>query len=301
MQIDNLIIDGTNIEFRIFHIARKSQISGVDSDNNNNQAMITSNFLQTFLKLVEKFDPINIYTSWDKRLDKSTSNFRKKILVDQYKLGRIRPHDINDMYDQEIRLIEILQSFGVKNIFPNTLEADDVCAWLSHTLEGHSVVVSADSDLLQLVTPFVSVYNLKDLITFENFKEKKNIEVGRFVLYKAIMGDKSDNISGLDGYGEVYSRRLANNWDPTKLTQEQIDIVGRNLLLMDLKVGYVHEEGEQKLYENQFNYCKGVKCDFNKFIELCEINGLTRILANQDRWKRASKRNSLVEIINTLT
>jgi len=308
MQIDNLIIDGTNLEFRIFYVARSKKTTNTEGqivfnpeDPNGEQANSTFKFLQTFLNLTEKFNPTNVYAAWDKRLTHPSTNFRKDILVDQYKAGRAKLPDIQDMYDQEVKLIEILESLGVKSIFPNVLEADDVCAWLSTILPGSTVIVSVDQDLLQLVSPTISVYNLKELITYNNFEEKKGIKPELFKLFKAIKGDPSDNITGLNGYGDVRSRKLAINWDDSNLTEEYKQIIDRNLKLIDLHYGFNFQEGEKRKYEEQLNYVKSIKGNMEKFMTLCARNGFVSILKNVDRWKHFLKRNQLTEFISNLS
>jgi DNA polymerase-1 len=308
MSVDNLIIDGTNLEFRIFCITRgykTTDESGTSVFNPDDPTGELSNstykFLQTFISLTEKFNPTNVYASWDKKLQHPSTNFRKDILVDQYKAGRVKPSDIQDMYDQEVILIEMLESLGVKNIFPNVLEADDVCAWLSTILPGKTIIVSVDQDLLQLITPNISVYNLKELITYSNFESKKGIKPELYKLFKAIKGDSSDNINGLNGYGEVRSRKLAANWDTTNVTEEVKQIVERNLKLMDLHFGFNFQEGEKQKYEEQLNYVKNVKGDIERFKNLCAKNGFVTIIENMGKWKHFIRRNDLSDFISKLS
>ena len=296
MQIDNLILDGTNIEFRTFFISRnmkRTNTAGV-------QTGCIYKFLHTYNKLVTQFNPTNVYAAWDKKLEWRSTNFRKELLQNQYKAGRSKPDDIQEMFDQEVKLIEMLETLGVMSMYPKVLEADDICAWLAKKLDGNNVVVSADQDMLQLVTPNTSVYNLKELITYENFEEKKGITPELFVLYKSIKGDTSDNIPGLRGHGEVRSKKLAKNWDKANLTSEYQSIVERNLKLIDLHYGYEYQEGEKKSYENQFNYLKSVEADINKFKSLCDEYEFKSYIENINDWKRLINRNSIIDIINKL-
>jgi len=283
---DNLIIDGTNIEFRFFFVFN---------------AEYMPRLLQSFINMIEEFNPTDVYMSWDKKIISHSTNFRKDILEGTYKAGRKRHPDIQMMYDQEIKLIEVFESLGCKTIFPNVLEADDVCAWLSTVLPGKSIIVSADHDLLQMVTPDVSVYNLKRMTTFKNFEEMKDgMSPKEFLLYKAIKGDDSDNISGVPGYGEVKSARLAKNWNASILTEENLQIVERNIRLMNLRYGFNHQEGERQKYEEQLNYVKNIQGDIVKFTELCTKYSFTECLGDLNRWKRMLKRNSIVDFINNL-
>lgn len=283
MSRDNLIIDGTNIEFSFFFVFHEAYIHRI---------------LSSIANIIEEFNPTNIYASWDKKTDHISSNFRKDILKGQYKAGRKRHPDIQIMYDQEIKLIEMLESLGVKNIFPNVLEADDVCAWLSTSLPGNNIIVSADHDLLQMVSPNVSVYNLKKMITFKNFEDVKGMTPKEFMLYKAIKGDVSDNIPGVPGYGEVKSTRLAKNWDEKVLTEENLQIVKRNIRLINLYYGFNHQEGERQKYEEQINYTKNVKGDITKFEQLCNKYNFTECINGIDRWKRILNRNNIIDTIN---
>ena len=285
MNSDNLIIDGTNIEFRFFFVFNSEYMPRL---------------LNSFINMVEEFNPTNVYASWDKKIVSHSSNFRKDILEGTYKAGRKRHPDIQMMYDREVVLIETFESLGVKNIFPNVLEADDVCAWLSTVLPGKSIIVSADHDLLQMVTPNVSVYNLKKMTTFRNFEETKGMTPKEFILYKAIKGDISDNIRGVPGYGEVKSTKLAKNWDASVLTEENLQIVERNIRLMNLRYGYNHQDGERQKYEEQLNYVKNIQGDIGKFEQLCDKYNFTECLNNLDRWKRMMKRNNIVDIIGKL-
>lgn len=296
MSIDNLIIDGTNLEFRIFFIAKSMKTVNVDGE----QTSCIYRYLQTFKKLVEKFDPMDIYAAWDKKLTRPSTNFRKELLDNQYKAGRVKYADINEMFEQEVKLIEMLETLGVKNIFPNVLEADDVCAYLSHTLPGKTVVVSVDQDLLQLITPNVSVYNLKEMITYDNFFDKKGMKPEEFKYYKAIKGDVSDNISGLEGYGDVRSKKLASSYNTANLTEEFKNIIERNLKLIDLDYGYNHQEGEKQSYENQLNYVKNINGDLDKFKSLCERYNFTTYLNDINQWRKIIKRNNIVSLINRL-
>jgi DNA polymerase-1 len=303
MSVDNLIIDGTNLEFRIFYVVqslKKNNEEGGGTESIGEEYDCTFKYLQTFYKLVEKFNPTNIYASWDKKLNWPSTNFRKELMAGQYKANNTKPAEIQEMYDQEVRLIEMLETLNVKHIYPNVLEADDVCAWLAHTLTGTNVVVSVDQDLLQLITPKTSVFNLKDLITYANFEEKKGVKPENYKLFKAIKGDPSDNIAGLDGYGEVRSRKLAENWSTSTLTEEYNKIVERNLKLIDLEYGYNYQSGERQKYEEQLNYLKNSKGDFAKFLVLCAKYDFRTILANVAKWRGIANRNNFIDFINRL-
>ena len=134
----------------------------------------------------------------------------------------------------------------------------------------------------------------------ENFEEKKGVKVEHYKLYKAIKGDASDNIIGLDGYGEVRARKLASNWSEATLTPEFNQIVERNLKLIDLHYGYNFQPGERQKYEEQLNYLRDVKGDIAKFKTLCTKYNFTTYLDDINKWRRLINRNNIIDIINRL-
>ena len=297
MRVKNLIIDGTNLEFRVFFISK--QIKMVN--NAGEQISCVYRFLTTYKNLVDQFNPDNVYCAWDRKLDRNSRNFRQELLADQYKAGRVKPPDVDEMYEQEIKLIEGLEMLGCKHMFPNALEADDVVAWLATKLDGPNVIVSVDNDLLQLVNEKNSVYNLKKLITLDNFLREIGVNIEHFKLYKAIKGDISDNIPGIPGFGTVRARKLAANWKNINITESLKNIVERNLKLIDLNYGYTAQPEEVTSYENQFRYLTGLHGNIDKFKDYCEKNGFIEYLKRFNDWKHMFNRNKLVDLISAIT
>jgi DNA polymerase-1 len=87
------------------------------------------------------------------------------------------------------------------------MEADDVIAYLSSTLpvnpDDRAFIVSSDKDYLQLITEKVIVYRPieKEYYTTDTVKEKFHVTPNNFLLYKLLMGDNSDGITGIKGLG----------------------------------------------------------------------------------------------------
>jgi len=296
MHTTNLIFDGTNLEYRIFHVAQSYK-----AHNGLSSLDLVSRYLATFKNLVNKFNPENIYSSWDHRLQEHSTNFRKQILDGQYKAGRSKPDNINELFNEEPKIIELLSSLGVMHIYPNVLEADDVIAWLAKNVDGQSIIVSADRDMLQLVDESTSVWNFKKLITHENFTDHVGIEAKYYKLYKAIMGDVSDNIHGIPGYGKVRSVKLATSWGEYPVSDDYKEIVERNLKLIDLDYGYTTEVGESDAYQMQMDKERVISPgDIETFKELCVKYGLRKELDKINEWKSVTSRNNLVSMINSL-
>jgi DNA polymerase-1 len=293
----NLIIDGTNIEFRVFHTSKNLPYT----DAYGAPTACVFKFLQSLKSLAEKYKPNKIYIAWDKKLKRPSTNFRQELLNKTYKAGRTKPDDIQDMYDQEKYLIECLDALGCVQIYPEVMEADDIVGWLVDTLDGDNVVVSADSDLLQLVRENTKVWNLKKEFDFDNFQDEIGVEPEKFVLYKSIMGDTADNIPGLPGYGKKRSKTLAERWEAVSITDEFKHIVERNIKIIDLSYGYTVHAGETKCYESQFNEQLDNELDINRFENVCCECGLTPITKRIDDWNRTFRpKVDMASLINSL-
>ena len=101
-----------------------------------------------------------------------------------------------------------LKALGVTQISAFNMEADDLAAILirKYQPQGKKIMmISGDQDWLQLVGPGVGwrdpVRNRR--VTISNFKEETGLATTKqFLEWKAIVGDKGDNIPGVDGIGK---------------------------------------------------------------------------------------------------
>lgn len=119
-------------------------------------------------------------------------------------------------YDQLRRVREQLEADGVPVVSVDGFEADDVIATLACKAPANGyevVVVSGDKDLCQLVGPSVTVQSTNNggtLYTADKVREKFRVEPHQLGDFLALVGDKSDNVAGLPGCGEVNAARLLN-------------------------------------------------------------------------------------------
>lgn len=258
---------------------------------------VVTQFLRMVKGYIESFKPNHVYIVWDKRLNPTGDNYRKE-LVD-YKGHRNIEDDVrNEIFDAIDLIIELTQHLGIKNMYPWNLEADDVAAYLTTTLEGDKVVISSDRDLLQLASENTVVFNTtKNVkVTLENFEEFTGVPKECFVDYKAILGDKSDNVIGLDRYGEVKSKRLAISKEWDTLTTDQVDILKRNRKIMDLTKSIALSEGEIESYDTQLDEL----VETNTFNEselrsMCDTYRLTAVTRDITSWRSLLNNKNLLE------
>ena len=201
-----LIVDGLNLFIRTF-----SAIPTLNEDGQHIGGL--SGFLKSLAATIRMTNPTRVVIVFD---GKGGSHRRRKIYAN-YKEGRATKSRLNrivgfeniddeqrSMKHQMFRVFSYLQKLPITIITMDNIEADDVIAYLTSYLKEKSVILSNDRDFLQLVSDRVNVYlpTKKKMYTPENLLEETGIWCENFILYKSLLGDKSDNIKGINGIGE---------------------------------------------------------------------------------------------------
>lgn len=253
MKNKNLIIDGNNLLFisiastEYFHqnnpsVGRKV-LGELDISSLYSFILYLSNLVKD--NLPDEDEDLRVYVCWDKRLKSDHVDWRKEVYPN-YKANRSDEDNPNrEAFTKIVKSLEpiikkILTSMGINSVYPYTSEADDIINYLRNNLEGRNVIFTADRDLFQCVDENTVVYNLhkksRSYITLDNWDEVIGIPKEHYVKYKAIMGDISDNISGLYRYGEVKTLKLLEDWDNNKLnlTEEQMAEIEVGVKIIDL-------------------------------------------------------------------
>ena len=119
-----------------------------------------------------------------------------------------------DLLQQLPYIRRALEAFRIPILSYEGFEADDVIGTLARRLSalGHSVfVVSSDKDMMQLVTPEVSVLNpTKDNLVLDpaGVESVLGVPPNRVIDVMALRGDAVDNIPGAPGIGDKGSVEL---------------------------------------------------------------------------------------------
>jgi 5'-3' exonuclease len=271
-----LIIDGNNLIFRTYWVA---------SLKSGNLVNPISLFLLSFKKLVKQFEvlPANIYVTWDRRLIKDKVNYRA-LLCPEYK-GTRDHSNREELYKCCDNVRNILKTLGVKNMYPGILEADDVIYWLSKEIRGQKIIASADSDLHQLINDTTVVYDLnkKKELNKNNFLQLtgyKNIR--EYLTVKALVGDKSDNISGIPKCGVKTAKKMISNGLET-LSETNQEIFIKNKKLISLEAGLQEHPEEDGIYRYQFKQKQSN--NIKDFHEACDKFNLDQINNNIMEWE----------------
>ena len=236
-----LIIDATNLLYRIYHVLRAT----------NTQEMVPA-YMRSINKYVRDFAPDVTYAVSDKRLIHGKKNYRR--VEQDYKQNRDSSM-WETVHAAEDEIHEAMQAQGIHMMFPGILEADDVIAFLCKHLTGHKTIVSTDNDMVQLIDIDTQLYSpiKKIIIDIHNCEQHLPVHVNKYLLYKSILGDASDCIKGLPGYGKVKAKKLAENYDAefSKLSTELQQCQLHNMRMMNLNQGLIEHPEERECYLQQ--------------------------------------------------
>ena len=220
-----LIVDGLNLYLRAF------AVNGALNDNGVPVGGLTG-FLRSLAYAIREVNPTRVIVVYD---GQGGSQRRRKILPN-YKANR-KPgkritrwdafknasEEKDAMKIQFSRLIEYLDFLPINVISIDKIEADDTIAYIAHTLLDEDVtILSADQDFLQLVDERITVWSptKKKFYTPRMVEADYGVPAHNFLMYKVLMGDKSDNIEGVKGLGPKKLPKIV----PDLLTQTTLDL-----------------------------------------------------------------------------
>jgi DNA polymerase-1 len=167
-------------------------------------------FAAMLLKALGALRPTCAAIAWD-----TPSPTFRHAAFEGYKAQRAAPPP--DLYPQVGRIRELAEALGLACLSEEGYEADDLLASLAiqAAAEGFEVVVvTGDSDALQLVGPGVRVLTpvkgLSEVVLYDDaaVRARCGVAPGQVADLKALGGDVSDNIPGVPGIGARTAARL---------------------------------------------------------------------------------------------
>lgn len=285
-----MLIDGSSLIFRAFFAL---------PNLSNNDGVMTNGvygFLTMYRNAFDKYKPDYVLVAFDR----SSKTFRNDEYKD-YKANRDKTP--NELSYQFGILKDILDSMGVKYTDLDGFEADDIVgtyAEMAKEAGDKAVLITGDRDYLQLVDDDILVYLTKKGVsdtveyTVEKIEEEYGITPKQLIDVKGLMGDKSDNIPGVDGIGEKRAldfirkygsiENLYDNLDDIsgKKTKENLEN-NEAVAYMSKKIGTIvthapveFEYDDLALGEPDIAGLreKFSKLNFNKFLEELDGGGL---------------------------
>lgn len=182
---------------------------------------------------------------------------------------------------------ETLHEIGYRNVFVQRgYEADDIIGSICQTYPNNKIViVSADSDMFQLLTSNISIWNPRKgyLFTKEQFERRYNVHPTIWPEVKSISGDSSDNIPGAQGVGiKTAVKYLNGDLKLATKANQAIRQLGKQYEV-NLKLIQIPYEGTQDFHIKK-NRLSGKR--WNKVLRQFGIKSLQ--LTTKDELRRSS-------------
>ncbi len=222
----------------------------------------------------------------------------RHLAVDTYKATRKPMPD--DLALQLPFSKEIAKALGLKVFEISGFEADDILGTLSARFTENGVetfIVTGDRDSFQLINDNVTVLLASNddtkVTTPKEIKEKYGVEPKKLIDIKAIMGDSSDNISGIPGIGEKGAIKLIAEYGSLDGVYEHADEIKGS-------VGNKVRENKEAAYTSRF--LAEIKLDVTLDCDIseCAYSGAD-INALRELYTRLGFRQFLDKLESTVT
>ena len=202
-----IIIDQLNLFFRNYIVNPSLSINGSPIGG-------LKGCFQSIQKICRESNPDMIIICWDGE----GGSKKRKLMKKDYKAGR-KPIRLNrairnmsesqeteNKFWQQARLIEYYNHVPIVQFMFKSTEADDIIAYLTQVKElgkAEKLIISSDKDFFQLLGTKTVQYRpvQKEVLNQNIILEKFDIHPTNFAMARAMEGDKSDNIEGIEGLG----------------------------------------------------------------------------------------------------
>lgn len=215
-----IIVDSNALLHRAFHalpplMTKTGQETGA-----------TYGFLLTLFRAIKDLKANYVVACFDTKMP----TFRHEMFKD-YKAQR--PATPTGIISQIPVTKEVMDALKIPVYAKEGVEADDLIATIckiapEQEKELEIFIVSGDLDNLQLVNENIKVYTLgkgiKDTVIYdtEKTKERFGVEPSQMVDFKALTGDPSDNIPGVEGIGKKTAAEIIQKYDNINNLYEEL-------------------------------------------------------------------------------
>ena len=188
-----ILIDGSAYIFRAYYALPPM------SRSDGTPVNAVFGFTNMLVKLIEDYSREKLVVIFDA----ARENFRNKIYP-AYKANRGDTPE--DLIPQFALIKNCVKAFNIPQLELEGYEADDIIATYTNLAQKnhlHSLIISSDKDLMQLVNDKVEMLDpMKNKhIGVNEVIEKFGVEPEKVVQIQALTGDKVDNIPGAPGIG----------------------------------------------------------------------------------------------------
>ena len=181
----------------------------------------------------------------------------------QYKANREKRLGDDDFAN--IALVEeLLDDAGYNTYRIDGYEADDIIAHLLDNYKGefdYNIIYTPDGDLLMHIDDNVGVSRFKsrsgyqsvDMNNFREYLSKENkcdIRYNNLMLFKATVGDRSDNIAGIYRFGPKAFDKLVDYLDRQGVVWEDCGDYNSTMELLEMARGYLDDDQVEQAIES---------------------------------------------------
>lgn len=223
-----ILIDGNAILHRAFH--------ALPPLTNKKGEIVNAvyGFFLMFLKIMQDFKPSYVVVCFDR----PKPTFRKQLYAG-YQAKR--PKMSEDLVPQIKIVHDVLEKAKISIFEIDGYEADDLIGTVvrqvterkddRRTSSIEVIIVTGDRDMLQLLNRNVKaampIVGITNMAVFDEKKteEKYGIKPSQFIDFKALVGDASDNYSGVAGVGPKTAKLLLQKYETLEEIYKNLDKV----------------------------------------------------------------------------
>ncbi|MBS0615131.1 MAG: DNA polymerase I [Verrucomicrobia bacterium] len=239
------IIDAVNFLFRSYYAIKGMTNAKGESTN------ALFGLIRSIYKIIDDFSPDYVVAVFDGPDNKQS---RTKIYA-EYKSHRTRMPE--DLVPQLEHALSWCAMAGIPHLSVPGVEADDTMGSIARWAEKQGIRVylcSSDKDLCQLVDDHIFLLHAhKDnmLVDRKKVEELYGIKPEQMIDYLAIVGDASDNIPGLEGFGPKTASELLQKFGSLDALLQNPELVtgakkqemlktGKDVALMSRELATIH-------------------------------------------------------------
>lgn len=188
-----ILVDGSSYLFRAFHAIREM----------NTSSGFPTNAIRGVISMIRKLQKDYADSKIVVVFDAKGKTFRNDLYA-EYKANR--PPMPDDLRVQIQPIHDIIKAMGLPLLVIEGVEADDVIGTLAREASEkgiETIISTGDKDMAQLVTEHVTLMNTMTdtFMDVPAVSEKFGVRPDQIIDYLALMGDKVDNIPGVEKCG----------------------------------------------------------------------------------------------------
>lgn len=297
------IVDAVNYLFRAYYAI------GPMTNGKGQSTSALYGFIRSIQKLVKDFSPEYLVCVFDGPDNKKS---RQTVYAD-YKMHRKgAPEDLFPQFEWAAEYCELA---GIPMLCIEGVEADDTMASIVKWAEkegGQNFLCSSDKDLMQLInsqTYMLHVHKDDLIVDAKKVEELFGVRPDQMLDLLAMMGDASDNIPGLEGFGPKTAASLLQQFGtldeilkhPEKVkgekkqqilrTQSDVALLSRELATLNIKVPIPEETSFYQLKKPQLQLLENLYHSMN-FTSLLKEMGVEQ---GQEEKGSSTKKNIVMK------